>query len=319
MLSRVAENIYWVGRYVERAENTARLTNTTTNLLLDLPRGIALGWAPLVNIMGVSQEFYQNFEAPSERNVLRFLICDERNSSSITRSLAGARENARTLRDVLPREAWEQINDSYLYVQSQAAGGLGRRSRFDLMRNVILRCQTIVGLLGGTMSHDEAYQFSRLGRNLERADMTTRIVDVSSADLLPKQADDLKPYANIRWMTVLKSLTAYQMYRQHVQVRVKGPDVLRFLLQDRFLPRAVVHCLGNAATCLQGLPNNDATLRTLGRVRRRVDDADVYTLATTGLHEFIDDLQLGLNDIHVAIAQTYFGLDLPVAMTQAQG
>jgi len=239
MLSRVAENLYWMARYLERAENTARLINANTNALLDLPRGITLGWGPLIDIMGCRAEFDAIFSVKDERNVINFLIVDERNPTSLVSSLSRARENARTLREILQRELWEELNDLYLFAKREIPAGLGRRKRFESMRAVIRRRQTMLGIVDGAMSRDEAYQFMRLGRYLERADMTSRIVDTSSADLLGVRSGEL-PFANIRWISILRSLSAYQMYRQHVQVRVRGPAVLRFLLQNWQFPRSVL-------------------------------------------------------------------------------
>ena len=124
MLSRVAESLYWMGRYAERAENVARLTNVNANLLLDLPRGIAPGWAPLVAIMGGQADYDARYTDYEERNVVRFLLMDSDNPSSVLSSLAQARENARTVRDIMPREAWELINELHHYAREHASSGV---------------------------------------------------------------------------------------------------------------------------------------------------------------------------------------------------
>ncbi|MDQ2696463.1 MAG: alpha-E domain-containing protein [Pseudomonadota bacterium] len=306
MLSRVAQNIYWMARYVERAENTARLVNVNANLLLDLPRNTAFGWEPLIYITGSDELFFQHYETPDEAGVVRFLLGDRRNPGSILSSLAAARENLRTTRDVVPRESWEQINDLYFYVRDFSERGIARRARYDFLKRVILGCQQIAGLLAGTMSRTPAYDFIRLGRYLERADMTTRILDVRSANLLPRQAEELTPFESIQWMSVLRSLSAYQMYRQQVRVRVRGLDVLKFLLQNPLFPRTVCHCLNGLETCLRELPRNAAALDSVRRLGKTIAEAQVRELASAGLHEFIDDLQIGLGEIHERIATTYF-------------
>jgi len=309
MLSRVAENLYWTARYMERAEDLARLVNVHSNLILDLPRSVELGWEPLIAITGSETPFAELFEEMDERNVTRFLIADKRNPGSILSALFMARENLRSTRDLIPREGWEQVNDLYLHARQELKGGIAKRKRYDFLRGVIQRCQQLTGLLSGTMSHDEAYEFIRIGRNLERADMTTRILDVRSEDLLPRRAEDLTPFENIQWMSVLKSLTAYQMYRRNVRVRVRGADVLRYLLQDPNLPRALHHCMGQVESSLHALPRNDAPLRAVTRMKRQVQEADVPRLAETGLHEFIDEMQVDLARIHGEISNTYFLLD----------
>ncbi len=323
LLSRVAEHLYWMARYIERAENTARLSNATSNLLLDLPRGIDLGWESLLSLMGSREQFFEHYHVADERNVMRWLQADERNPGSLLSSLSLCRENARILRDVLQRELWEEINDLYLMVKRDAPVSLGRRKRYEFNRAVITRRQAILGFAVGTTSRDEAFQFMVIGRNLERADMSSRIVDAATVDVV-HAGDELRPFENLRWMSVLRSLTAYQMYRQHVQVRVRGPSVLRFLLQDRQFPRTVAFCLREIQYCIeardesyQGLPNNPEPLRVLGRVLRKNDQADVYALVESGLHQFLDELQVGLAEIHGALATTYFGYG--PSQTQSQG
>ncbi|MDR9435873.1 MAG: alpha-E domain-containing protein [Thiohalophilus sp.] len=306
MLSRVANNIYWAARYIERAENTARLINVNSHLLLDLPKRVRLGWEPIIDILGNHELFYQRHDAADERQVVRFMVSEQANPGSIISSLRQARENARTIRDIIPREAWEQINHNYLQARELAGSSLGRRKRDDFLRQIILGAQTMTGMLAGTMTHDEGYDFLRMGRNLERADMTTRIVDVRSASLLPEMSEDLSPFENIQWVSVLKSLTAYQMYRREMRIRVRRPDVLRFLLQERRFPRALYHTICEVENCLQHLPHNDKPLKTLTALQKKVLSAKPEKLMQEELHSFVDTLQLGLAKLHQDISASYF-------------
>lgn len=306
MLSRVAENIYWLARYLERAEDTARTVMVSANLLLDLPRGIAPGWRPLVDITGDNDLFEEHYRDYGERQVMRFLIGDERHSGSILYAMGAARENCRTIRDIVPREGWEQINELYLYVRGELQHGMTKRGRYAYLRHVILGTQTIFGLLAGTMLHDQSFEFLRIGRDLERADMTTRIVDVRSASLLPEDASDPRPFDTVQWVSVLKSMTAYQMYRRSQQVRVQRGPVLRFLFQSAEFPRAVQHCIEAARWSLERLPRNDAALRVASRVKRALVSTEVGQLSQGDLHAFVDDLQLGIGDLHEEIARTWF-------------
>lgn len=306
MLSRVAENLYWFARYKERAENTARLINVNTNLVLDMPRTANLGWEPIVEILGVDGHYLENHDGAEERSVLRFLIADLDNPVSIVGSLAMARENCRTIRDFVPREAWELINDAHLFAKQNAQKGISRRGRHEYLLGIIARVQTITGMLAGTMLHDQGYEFIKMGRNLERADMTTRIIDVRTASLLENQHEDLTPYENIQWMGVLKSLTAYQMYRRTIQVRVRRPDVLKFLLQERRFPRAFYHTVCEVENCLSGLPHNSDPLAVIKVLQKKVLAAKPARLEQERLHKFMDELQLGLAQVHKAIGKTYF-------------
>lgn len=321
MLSRVAGNIYWMARYLERAENIARLINVHGNLLLDMPRGTAFGWETLITITGSDEAFYSRYKNADERNVVRFLLGDDGSSpGSILNALEMARENLRTTRDIIPREAWEEVNDLYLSARARLAEGVNKRERYDFLKFIIRHSQLITGLIYGTMSHDMAYNFARMGRYLERADMTTRILDVRSANLLPKKVDTnsepiLNPFENIQWMSVLKSLTAYQMYRLHMRLRVQGPDVLKFLLLDNEFPRALTYCLGRIEDCLHRLPRSETPLAHLAELRQRVDEADVQALAREGLHEFIDELQISFADLHTQIDSVYFRVAADVVAT----
>ncbi len=333
MLSRVAQNIYWMARYIERAEDTARIINVNTNLLLDLPRNMTFGWLPLIFIVGAEKQFFEKDpnRLADESTVVKFLISDSDNPGSIISSLASARENLRTTRDTVPQEAWEQINGLYIFARDHVPT---RRGRFEFLRRVIHGAQQINGMLAGSMSRTAAYDFVWLGRFLERADMTTRILDVRSANLLPRagQSATLKlaqeqdriessqtqattvdrkeqnPFESIQWMSVLKSLSAYQMYRQQIRLRVGGPDVLRFLLQDESFPRAVSFCLKQLEICLQELPKNATPLAGIAALKQRLGAATVPDLAHEheALHEFIDNLQIGFGELHEQIAAAYF-------------
>lgn len=306
MLSRVAENFYWLARYIERAENIARLVSVNGHLQLDLPASARTGWEPLIAITGSRPAFPNIYRTPSEKNVVAFLVSDERNPGSILSSLKIARENARTMRDVMPREAWEQISGLHSMAAQRSRKGELKPDRDQYLRAIVQGAQTITGLLAGTMSHDVGYDFLRMGRNLERADMTSRIIDVRSADLLPEQGGGLRPFETIQWMSVLKSLSAYQMYRQHVDQSVRRVPVLEFLLKDKDFPRAIFHTLGEIESCLAHLPRNRSALAVIRRMHITVSDADLVKLEQDALNSFIDSLQIMMNELHDCITATYF-------------
>jgi len=234
------------------------------------------------------------------------MVTDMRNPNSILSSLNMARENTRTIRDIIPREAWEQVNALYLNTKTNARSVTTQRHRFDYLRSVILGVQTISGLLAGTMTHDEGYEFLRVGRNLERADMTTRIIDVRSATLLPDMSEELSPFENLQWVSVLKSLTAYQMYRREMRQRIRRPDVLKFLLQEEHFPRSFYHALCQVNSCLNNLPHNEKVLKLVAKLKKSLLKADFQKLDQEKLHEFIDELQLGVIKINDGINETYF-------------
>lgn len=306
MLSRVAENIYWLARYVERAENTARLVRVNSHLVLDTPRGITPGWEPLVQIAGLEHAFHTVDREANERNVVRFLIGDANNPGSILSSLAAARENCRTVRDVLPRSSWEKLNELYLFAKENIQSGLTKSGRDNFLDGIITGSQQFTGLLGSVMYRDEAFFFSRVGRNLERADMTTRLIDVRSTDLFPDDLLESRSLDTLQWISVLRSMSGYQIYRRQVAMRVSRADVLSFLFQDVNYPRSFMHCIGAVEESFARIDEKTPVLRKIRAARRQLAKIDVAELGQDSLHTFIDELQLGIIDVHNAIAATYF-------------
>ncbi len=310
MLSRVAERVYWQARYLERAENTARLLDVFTNLLLDLPPKTRLGWGTLVDIAGTEEAFAERYKQANERNVVRFLF-SENNGVSILDMLAATRENARTTREIMPTEAFEHINNLYYRAKDKAAKSISKGDHNKLLEDIINQCQLISGLLAGTMSRTVAYSFVRLGRSLERADMTTRIVDAGSRNLIPAisesgDEDGGGPFENILWMNILRSQSAYQMYRQHVKHRIRGEDVVIFLLKDRQFPRSTTHNLETMSKVLVNLPNATRARSQVDKVHGLLQRAKIAKLLEQGLPEFIDRVQVELGKIHGTIADTWF-------------
>ncbi|HEX5045902.1 MAG TPA: alpha-E domain-containing protein [Gammaproteobacteria bacterium] len=304
LLSRVAERIYWSARYLERAETTSRLARVYGNLLLDLPRQAGLKWDLLITITGCA-EFYRDLHpAPGPDTAERFFVADRANPSSVRSSLAHARESVRTTRDIVPSEAWRSINELCMHVNQELDAETSHRRRYGIHSTVVEGCQQISGLLADTMSHDSGYQFFRIGRGIERADMTTRIIDVAAATLLGR--DDLARFDNTLWMAVLQSLSAYQMYRQKVRRRIFGPDVIGYLLKDEQFPRAISFSLRELGGALALLPRNAGPHKQLGDLRRMLATLDVGKLDIAALHQWIDDVQRALGELHQLIHRTWF-------------
>lgn len=306
MLSRVAETIYWISRYLERAENTARLINVYSNLILDLPRGLTLGWAPIIRILGCEEAYNERHEEVTERRIINFLISDQNNSSSIVSSISNARENARTIREILPREAWEELNVLYQHVTETRHAANARQCRHDYLVGIIRKLQEHTGLMAGTMNHNTAYNFLNLGRKLERADMTTRIIDVQADSPITDDEHELRPFDDMLLMSMLESLGAYQMYRQSMQTRINRDDVLAFLLCRKEFPRSLSYCIDNIEYNLKCLPNNTRPKKVLVHINRVIDNAPIAQMDNEVLHGFIDHMQVFLSRMHDAIANTYF-------------
>ncbi|RMF41392.1 MAG: alpha-E domain-containing protein [Planctomycetota bacterium] len=309
LLSRTAEILYWMARYIERADGTSRLLITHSDLVLDLPAAVSPGWESLLALPGEPESFFQYFEEATERNVLRFLIGDARNPGSVLNSLRMARENARISRAIVPREVWEKLNDLWAWARTCLNDGLARKGRYAYLNEIVGSCAEVVGYIHGTMSHDTPFEFVQMGRNVEVADMAVRILDVRAHGLLGESSGELRPYDDIQWKAVLRALASFQNYRRHVHVRVKGAAVLGYMLQDEHSPHSVGYCLDAVERSLRMLPRNEDPLRTIGHAKRMIRDADVYGLTRSGLHDFLEELSTALASLHESLQATYFLLE----------
>lgn len=306
MLSRSAERLYWLARYLERTENIARLVSVHMNLLMDLPMGVEMGWRQLILINASEQAFHEKNNVANERNITRFLLADASYPGSLFSSLTAARENIRTSREILPDEAWEQVNEMYLYAKNNLDTVANRRQRVLFLNEILKGCQRFTGLLSGYMSHNAPYRFIRLGRNIERADMTSRILDLASLLLSESRSEELRQYETILWMNILKALNALLMYRQQMHSRVKGDDVLNFLLLDKNLPRSVGCCIEAMSECIGNLPNHNGLPQKIIELEAYVQAIDTRQTTQAQLRSILDSLQNKLGELHGQIAENWF-------------
>ncbi len=305
ILSSTAERAYWLGRYLERADNTARLVAVNARLLYDLPKRLPLGWQGLVRISGSSPLFEEHFDEPSEKNVSRFLINDQRNPGALCRSLEAARENVRTLRGIIPRACVEYINQAHLYARENLSEPLSRTRRVEGLAQIQSFIQQIEGFMSANVLHDAHWTFLRLGNFIERADMTSRILEAGCEDIFD-DASDLEPYSDIQWRSVLLSLDATQSYNQVVQGPVSQEAVLEFLVHNPQLPRSLAYSLRSLRNGIRALPRNERVLRTVNRLHKQIIARDMASLDIEDVETFLDDFQLELADIDQLINKTYF-------------
>ncbi len=309
LLSRVADAVYWMARYIERAENVARFIDVNLNLQLDLPLSPAQQWQPLIDTSGDSEVFRERFGEATQARVIEFLAYDAENPSSIVSCLRGARENARSVREVISSEMWAQVNSMYLQIQTQRSIPEPERL-LDAFRDIRLGCHLFQGVTDATMTHNEAWHFMRLGRKLERADKTSRILDVKYFMLLPKTSDVGTPYDDIHWAAVLKSVSGFEMYRKKYG-RITPTEVVDFLVMDHEFPRAVSFCIRSANESLHaitGTPSGTFRYRSeqlLGRLCSELEFTSVDAIIRYGLHEYLDGLQVEMNDIDAALRDDF--------------
>jgi uncharacterized alpha-E superfamily protein len=315
MLSRVAESIYWMSRYVERAENVARFIDVNLNMMLD-SSGDDQQWWPLVNTTGDHADFEKRYGAATQESVIRFLTSDRDNPNSMISCLRAARENARSVREIISSEMWLQLNQFYLKVNDAAATGGGMESLHDFYTDVKLSSHLFTGITDATMTHGEAWHFCRLGRKLERADKTSRILDVKYFILLRSVADVGTPMDDTQWAAVLRSASAFEMYRKR-QGRISPKGIVQFLLLDQEFPRAIRFCLNAARESLHAISGTPfGTFRNnaeklLGQLCSDLAYASVDEIVNTGLHEYLDDLQDRMNLVGNGIFETFFAKRVP--------
>ena len=310
MLSRVADTIYWMNRYIERAENTSRFVDVVRHLVLDLPGNLGNQWESLIMATGDEEVFKERFGEATEANVMHFLTFDRENPNSIISCLWAARENARSIREVISSEMWEQINRSYLMIKDADSAHRVDDDPAGFFSHFKKACHLFLGVTDSTMTHGEGWHFGRMGRLLERADMTSRMIDVKYYVLLPRVDYVGSPYDSLQWTALLKSLSAFEMYRKRFH-QISPKHVAEFLLLDSQFPRSIHYCLIKAEESLHTITGTPAASysnlaeQRIGRLRSEMDYADIQEILDSGLHEYLDHFQYRLNDFGDSIYKTF--------------
>lgn len=313
MLSRVADSIYWMSRYIERAVNVARFVDVNQHLMLDLPPDVPPRWKPLVEITGDAELFSKGYGTANQQQVCSFLTFDPKNPNSILSSLRAARENARSIRESLSSDLWLEVNELYLYVQQQAADQTASLDEF--LKQVVRACHAIEGATYATLSFGEGWHFSRIGRMLERADKTTRVLDIRYFTALSLPGQDESRTEDLHWTAVLRSVSALEMYRRkHGMVHMES--AMEFLVLDSAFPRSVRNCLRRSDTSLHAITGSPARTfrneaeRQLGRLTSELDYTSIADVIAQGFHSYLDDLQARLNDVSDALHACFFAPSL---------
>ena len=322
MLSRVADSVYWMSRYVERAENVARFIDVNFQLMLDEAGGEDRQWQPLVNTTGDHDDFRKRYGAATQENVINFLTFDVENPNSILSCLRPARENARTVREIISSEMWLQINKFFLKVKSAAEQSNCLDSPNEFFTEVKEDSHLFSGITDATMTHNEAWHFCRLGRMLERADKTSRMLDVKYYILLRSPDEVGSAFDDIQWAAVLRSASAFEMYRKR-HGRISPQRVVEFLILDREFPRAIQFCLVAARDSLHAISGTSlGTFRyppekLLGQLCSDLSFASLEEIISHGLHEYLDDLQTKVNAVGAGVFETFFAFKAPQSQKKA--
>ncbi len=308
MLSRVANSIYWLARYIERAENVARSIDVNLQLQLDLP-GEVRPWEPVIQIAGNADDFFKKYAHASFENALTFLTFDKENPSSIISCVAAARENARCVRERISSELWIAINQFYLKLSDPEMPKQVLAAPHAFYSSVKEFSQLTAGIIQGTMSHDVAWNFTHLGTLLERADQTSRILDVKYYILLPDVSMVGMALDTVQWNAVLKSVGAYEMFHRR-NSDVTPHNVAEFLLLSEDFPRSLRYCLEKAELCLKNIAfpikSNAESIRLLGKLRSDISFTTIEEIIDHGLHEQIEKVQIRLNELGNQIWKDFF-------------
>jgi len=320
VLARLAENLFWAGRYTERAEDTARMVDVTYHTLLESPFGeVAQTWGQLLDVLHLRSAYGDRQVDPVQ--VMRFLVAEPTNPGSISSAVVKARENVRSVRELVSTELWEAVNDLHLVLAARDLEQELAEQPFELFRTVRRMSMTIYGVASETMPRDEGWRFMALGRLLERAEMTCRLIDVRYAQLEAitgpsrrlagatgeiARGPDRTDFHH--WIAALKSASAFEAYRRRHRASMDPADVVEFLLLEPDLPRSVLFCLRSAMHQLEVLRDDrpSRAMRCLGRTTSSLEYHDVNELFEVGLHDFLEGVQEQIGEVAEAVTDEYF-------------
>src|ERR1700733_11171095 len=315
MLSRVADSLYWMSRYAERGENIARILDVNLQLMLDLPKldpeeQKAL-WGPVLRSTGDHEDFYKHYKETTSENVIDFLTLHAKNSNSIVNCITTARENARHVREQISLEMWEEINRTYLWMKGQTLKKIQKQGPYEFFTAVKNASHLFQGITDGTMTHGEDWDFIQIGKYLERADMTTRILDANDEIFIKTPTKTPHPGGTLQWSAILRSCSSHDAYRKFYVAQVEPDKVVEFLILNEFFPRSIRFCVGALDVALRRISGcqeerfTNQAEKLSGRLVAELNYSALEDIKTVGMHQYMDELQIKLNAIGEAIFQTY--------------
>ena len=313
MLSRTADHLFWMSRYTERAENTARMLNVHHETSL-LPQSAAVsqyGWLGVLSLSELLPAYTERQGEVSPRGVMRFMVLDEENPSSILACLKAARENARAVRGTLTTEVWETLNQTWLEMSRLARSGDFEEDPAELFEWVKFRSHLSRGATLGPMLQDEAFHFLRLGTFLERADNTARLLDVKfhavESEFFGTASEKDLEYDFYHWAAILRSVSAFEIYRKVYRDVIVPERVAELLMLREDMPRALHHCMSEVLTNLRlvGADPQGDTMRHAGRLRADLRYGHIDEILATGLHAFLTQFLDRVNQLGGHISRDF--------------
>lgn len=316
MLSRVANSLYWMSRYIERAENTARIVDVNLQLLLDLrdlnEKRLAEHWLPIVQTTGDEKDFFARHKRATAQTATEFLVFEMENPNSIISSICQARENARMVRDQITLELWEELNRLYWFIRTPQARKTWKDSPSEFFQQIKAGSLHIIGLTYSTLIHNEGWWFTQAGKFIERADKTSRILDICHASLPERGVPaSVNQEEVLEWSAILRSCSAWDAYKSTHAAGVHPVLVAEFLLLNEDFPRSVLFCVAELNRALRSISGvaegkftNDAE-KLAGRLVAELQFNTSAEIFDIGLHRYLDQLQGRLNDIGAALFNAY--------------
>ncbi len=314
MLSRVAHSLYWMSRYIERAENVARLLEVNLQFMFDFqgvdPTGQDQHWESLVLSSGDEELFARLYTVTDSRTVTEFLAFDLRNPASILACVYAARENARMIRDQISLEMWETINELHLFLKSQTTAAVWAAGPQDFFSKINRASHLFQGLTASTYSRSEGWEFLEFGKYIERADKTTRILDVKYHILLPSATDVGGAVDTAQWQAVLRSASALEAYRRYYVREILAWKAAEFLIFSDSFPRSLHFCMAQVDDFLRRIlgetsprPRSPAA-RASHRLLADLQSLTITDVLNRGLHEFLTEIQTTLDGISDEVVKT---------------
>ena len=309
MLGRNAAGIFWMFRYLERSENTARIMQAGHRMFLTNINSSYEDWASILDAMSLRELFENKTAEFNPTKVRNFVLRDADNPSSIISCVTNARENARMVRTVLTKEVFEAVNETYLVLKDTLKRPISDRNLVKTLATIRRQSVLVRGTLHGTMLRNDIYEFARLGTFLERADYTTRILDMKYYILLPSISLVGSSIDNRQWENILHSVSAYKSYRWLNEYQVNPRGICKFLILDPRFPRSLIFCARQLATNLRLLTkeyNHKTISAKLARaISKNLDNSTIDDIFENGLHEFLRDSIANLNRLSIQIENDF--------------
>jgi uncharacterized alpha-E superfamily protein len=304
MLSRRAKLLYWMSRYLERSNFTSRLLITTNELQLDLTLDDEISWKPLLTVVNLNKDYLKLNKKYSEKKVIDYFIFNKNNSSSIFNSLSRSKENSLVVRDILPEQSIIKLNELLIKFNKSISKKNSKKNNLKLLNNVILGSQNFMYSTDLEMQRNIDYQFLRLGRFLERTDMMIRILQ--SQALRSKQHKKGYEYLTLEWINILKSISAFQAYRQYSQQDISISDIINFFLKTDTFPRSINWNLNQIERATYRISKKNELIRNVKKIKADIKKYKIKTNDLDNFLFFLDKMLKKLDDLNNKIQKNYF-------------